>query len=279
MSAVEIRSRHRSFGGEVIFCSHESYACGGTMRFSAFLPPGEGPFPVFLWLSGLTCTEENFMVKAGAQKRAAQLGLAILAPDTSPRETGIAGEDDDWDLGSGAGFYVDATQPPWQGRYTMESWINDELPAVVSRHLPLDMGRCGVSGHSMGGHGALVFALRYPDRYLSVSAFAPISAPTRCPWGHKALGAYLGEDRGLWAGHDACALLTGGRQLSDLLVDQGEADPFLDEQLRTDLLEQACAASGTPLTLRRHEAYDHSYYFVASFIDDHLEWHARRLAA
>lgn len=278
MSKVQVHARHRSFAGEVLFCSHESDACAGTMRFSAFLPPGPGPFPVVLWLSGLTCTEENFMIKAGAQRHASELGLALLAPDTSPRNTGIEGEDEDWDLGSGAGFYVDATRPPWQGRYMMESWITRELPDVSGRELPLDFRRCGVSGHSMGGHGALTFALRHPDKYQSVSAFAPICAPSRCPWGEKALHAYLGTDRNEWKAHDACELLGAGRQVPDLLVDQGDADPFLEEQLRPELLEEACAATSTPLVLRRQKGYDHSYYFIASFIDDHLDWHAKRLA-
>lgn len=277
MNVPEIHARHRSFGGELLFCSHESAACGGAMRFSMFLPPGEGPFPVLLWLSGLTCTEENFMAKSGAQRRAAELGLAILAPDTSPRDTGIEGEDEDWDLGTGAGFYVDATQPPWDSHYMMETWINSELPEAASGTFSVDFQRCGISGHSMGGHGALVFALRHPDRYRSVSAFAPICAPTRCPWGQKALGAYLGDDRNAWSSYDACELLRSGGRLPELLVDQGDCDQFLDQQLLPDLLEKACGETGIPLTLRRQQGYDHSYYFVASFIDDHLEWHASRL--
>ena len=247
------------------------------MRFSVFLPPGAGPFPVLLWLSGLTCTEENFMVKAGAQRRASELGIALLVPDTSPRETGIHGENDDWDLGSGAGFYVDATQAPWRGRYAMETWVSEELPAFAGTYLPLDMGRCGVSGHSMGGHGALVLALRHPGRYRAVSAFAPICAPSSCPWGEKAFSAYLGTDRALWAAHDACELIRAGGPVPELLVDQGAADPFLDVQLRPSLLESACEAAGVPVTLRHHEGYDHSYFFVASFIDEHLDWHSRRL--
>ncbi len=277
MSDIDIRARHRSFGGEVLFCTHDSGTCGGPMRFSVFLPPGKGPFPVLIWLSGLTCTEENFMVKAGAQRHAADLGMALLAPDTSPRATGIPGEDKEWDLGAGAGFYVDATEPPWRDRYTMDSWINEELPAFVGRRLPLDMDRCGISGHSMGGHGALVSALRHPGRYRSVSAFAPICAPTRCPWGEKAFSAYLGTDRTRWTEYDACELTRRGRTLPELLVDQGAADPFLDVQLKPALLEAACQSIGTPITLRRHEGYDHSYFFVASFIDDHLDWHARHL--
>lgn len=277
MSELEIRAKHRNFGGEVLFCVHDSRTCGGPMRFSVFLPPGEGPFPVLLWLSGLTCTEENFMVKAGAQKGAADRGMALLVPDTSPRDTGIPGEDEDWDLGSGAGFYLDATTPPWQGRYSMESWINDELPDLLSHHLPLDFDSCGVSGHSMGGHGALVFALRRPGRYRSVSAFAPICAPSSCPWGEKTFSAYLGEDRNLWAAHDACELIRRGKEIPDLLVDQGAADPFLEEQLRPELLADACREAGIAITLRQHQGYDHSYFFVASFMDDHLDWHARRL--
>ena len=262
MTGIDIRARHLSFGGEVLFCTHDSAACGGPMRFSVFLPPGDGPFPTLLWLSGLTCTEENFMVKSGAQKRAADLGIALLAPDTSPRDAGIAGEDDEWDLGSGAGFYVDATEPPWRGRYAMESWINDELPTTLAGRLPLDLGRYGVSGHSMGGHGALVFALRHPDRYRSVSAFAPICAPTRCPWGEKAFSAYLGEDRSRWADYDACELIRSGKPIPELLVDQGGSDPFLELQLQPALLEDACRAAGTPINLRHHEGYDHSYFFV-----------------
>ena len=279
MTDIDIRARHRCFDGEVLYCTHLSRACGGPMRFAVFLPPGTGPFPVLLWLSGLTCSEENFMVKAGAQRRAAELGLALLVPDTSPREAGIQGEDDDWDLGTGAGFYVDATEPPWRGHYAMESWINEELPALLSGRLPLDLERLGVSGHSMGGHGALISALRHPARYRSVSAFAPICAPSRCPWGQKAFTAYLGADRERWASHDACELILGGAGTPDLLVDQGDKDPFLEEQLRPSALEDACRRAGVPLSLRLREGYDHSYFFVASFIDEHLDWHARRLTA
>ena len=217
------------------------------------------------------------MVKAGAQKRAAELGLALLVPDTSPRDRGIPGEDQDWDLGTGAGFYLDATRAPWRGSYAMETWIVEELPGAVGTGLPLDMDRCGISGHSMGGHGALTLALRHPGRFRSVSAFSPICAPSRCPWGHKAFSAYLGEDRDAWSAHDACQLIRHAEHPPELLVDQGMQDPFLDQQLRPDLLEEACAAAGAPLELRLREGYDHSYYFVASFIDEHLDWHARRL--
>jgi len=277
MEDLEIRARHRCFGGQVLFCSHQSRACGGAMRFSVFLPPGDGPFPILLWLSGLTCTEENFMVKAGAQRHAADLKIALLVPDTSPRETGIPGEDADWDLGSGAAFYVDATEHPWRDRYSMETWINEELPAFAAGRLPLDFERCSVSGHSMGGHGALVSAMRHPGRYRSVSAFAPICAPSRCPWGEKAFSAYLGEDRTAWSAYDACELIRAGTAVPEILVDQGASDPFLEEQLLPTHLEKACRAAGTSLTLRLHEGYDHSYFFVASFIDDHLDWHAQRL--
>lgn len=277
MSSVEIHSRHATFGGETQFCSHVSESCGGTMRFSVFLPPGGGEAPVFYWLSGLTCTEENFMVKAGAQRRAAELGLAIVAPDTSPRDTGIPGEDDDWDLGSGAGFYVDATQAPWSGRYRMETWITEELPRLLASEFPLDMTRVGISGHSMGGHGALTLSLRHAGRFRSVSAFSPICSPTRCPWGHKALDAYLGDEPDAWKWHDACELIGRAESVPELLVDQGMSDAFLEEQLKPELLEAACAERGAALTLRRHEGYDHSYYFVSTFIADHLDWHAGKL--
>ena len=278
MAGFETRERHRSHGGELLFCTHESTACGGPMRFSVYLPPAaDGPVPVLWWLSGLTCTEENFMVKAGAQAHAARLGLALVAPDTSPRETGIAGEDDDWDLGSGAGFYVDATAAPWSSRYQMESWLTGELPALLGDSLPLDLDRQAVSGHSMGGHGALVLSLRHPGRFRSVSAFAPICSPTRCPWGEKAFTAYLGDNRSAWAGYDASLLVADAPPATALLVDQGLADPFLEQQLKPELLQAACAAAGVDLDLRRRPGYDHSYYYIASFIGDHLDWHAARL--
>ena len=278
---LEIRDRHASFGGEVLFCAHESEACGTRMRFSVYLPPGAGEaeHPVLYWLSGLTCTEENFMIKAGAQGEAARLGLALVVPDTSPRGTGTPGEDEDWDLGTGAGFWVDATNPPWDRHYRTYSWVTRELPEVLSANFRLDPERVSVSGHSMGGHGALVCALRNPGLYRSVSAFAPISAPMRCPWGEKALSAYLGEDRDAWRDWDACELIRRAETPLTLLVDQGADDPFLEDQLRPGLLERACEEAGFELTLRRQEAYDHSYYFVASFIGEHLQWHARRLRA
>lgn len=278
MSDFEVLQTHRSFGGELKFCRHTSRTCNGPMRFSIYLPPAAAsPPPVVWWLSGLTCTEENFMAKAGAQAHAARLGLAIIAPDTSPRDTGITGEDDDWDFGSGAGFYVDATAKPWSAHYRMESWLTQELPALIGAGFPVDLTREGISGHSMGGHGALITALRHPGRYRSVSAFSPICSPTRCPWGQKALPGYLGADEASWNRHDACRLMADAPAGLEILVDQGLADDFLAEQLKPELLREACDAAGVSLTLRQHEGYDHSYYFIASFMRDHLEWHRERL--
>lgn len=218
------------------------------------------------------------MIKAGAQQHAARLGLAIVAPDTSPRTAGIDGEDADWDLGTGAGFYVDATEAPWSSHYKMQTWVSEELPELVSSGLRLDGDRAGISGHSMGGHGAMVCALRHPGRYRSVSAFSPIVSPTRCPWGHKAFTAYLGDDQDSWAAYDSCCLMSSAPDGFELLVEQGLADAFLEEQLKPQLLEEACRSAGVDLTLNRREGYDHSYYFISSFIGDHLEWHADRLA-
>lgn len=280
MSEPEILQTHVSHGGRLHFCRHESELCGGPMRFAVYLPPAAtlGPVPTVWWLSGLTCTDENFMVKAGAQQHAARLGVALIAPDTSPRDTGTPGEDDDWDLGTGAGFYVDATAEPWAARYRMESWLTEELPAVVASAFPVDLGRQSVSGHSMGGHGALTLALRHPGRYRAVSAFSPICSPTRCPWGEKALGAYLGPDRSAWADHDASLLVADAPPGLELLVDQGLADEFLAAQLKPALLVAACAGAGVSLDLRERAGYDHSYYYIASFIGEHLDWHAERLA-
>lgn len=250
------------------------------MRFSLFTPPGEGPFPCLIWLSGLTCTEDNFTTKAGAYAAAARLGLAIAAPDTSPRGDGVA-DDPAYDLGQGAGFYLDATEPPWAANYRMETYVTADFMAALAG-FPLDLARCGLSGHSMGGHGALTLALRHPALFRSVSAFAPIVSPTRCPWGEKAFAAYLGPDRASWRGHDATLLIEAGAasgRFDDVLVDQGEADPFLADQLKPELLETACRTAGQRLTLRRHRGYDHSYFFIASFIADHLAWHASRLGA
>ncbi|MFM1885571.1 MAG: S-formylglutathione hydrolase [Pseudomonadota bacterium] len=275
----EIVQQHRVHGGRLHFCRHVSEATGTAMRYSLFLPPGDGPFPLLVWLSGLTCTEENFTTKAGAYGPAAAAGLAVLAPDTSPRGEGVA-DDAAYDLGQGAGFYVDATNAPWAPHFRMETYITAELPRVVAAAFPVDLQRCGLSGHSMGGHGALTLALRHPTRYRSVSAFSPIVSPTRCPWGEKAFGAYLGADRSTWEGHDACRLIEAGAagdHFDDILVDQGLADSFLEAQLKPDLLEAACATAGQKLTLRRQPGYDHSYYFIQTFIADHLRWHAARL--
>jgi S-formylglutathione hydrolase len=234
--------------------------------------------PVLWFLSGLTCTEENFTVKAGAQRVASELGLMLIAPDTSPR-----GEDmpDDaqgaYDFGLGAGFYVDAVEAPWARHYRMRSYIERELPDLIAKNLPADMSRQGITGHSMGGHGALTIALRNPGRFKAVSAFAPIASPMNCPWGEKALSNYIGPDRSAWRAYDACALIEDGARLPDLLIDQGTADSFLESQLKPQLLEGACARAGQPLTLRMQEGYDHSYFFIATFIEDHLRWHAKRL--
>jgi len=246
------------------------------MRFGVFTPPGRGPHPVLWCLAGLTSTEETFLFKAGAPRLAAELGLMLVAPDTSPRGETVA-DDPAYDLGQGAGFYLDASSPPWAEHFRMRRYLERELPEIVERSFPADMARQGILGHSMGGHGALTLALRNSGRFASVSAFAPISSPMRCPWGEKAFGAYLGEDRAAWRAYDACALIEDGARVADILVDQGEADQFLGEQLKPDLLESACARAGIPLTLRRQPGYDHSYWFIQSFIDDHLNWHARRL--
>jgi S-formylglutathione hydrolase len=274
---LELISQARSFGGTQSTYRHQSAETGTPMRFAAFVPPqaAAGPVPVVWFLSGLTCTEENFTVKAGAQRVAAELGLMLIAPDTSPRGDGVPDDSDKaYDFGLGAGFYVDATQAPWSTHYRMGSYIERELPDVVAAELPVDMGRQSIMGHSMGGHGALTIALRNPGRFASVSAFAPICAPLQCPWGEKALGGYLGPDRATWRDYDACALIADGARLPGLLVDQGLADNFLASQLKPELLEAACAAAAIPLTLRRQDGYDHSYFFIATFMEDHLRYHA-----
>jgi len=268
---------HACFGGVQEVWAHRSEVLSCTMRFGVYLPPqaAHGPCPVLYWLSGLTCTEQNFLTKAGAQRHAAEHGVILVAPDTSPRGADVA-DDAGYDLGQGAGFYVNATQAPWSAHYRMYDYVAGELPRLVEARFPASDAR-GISGHSMGGHGALVVALRNPDRYRSVSAFAPIVSPSRVPWGEKALSAYLGDDRDEWAEWDTCELIRDGARLPALLVDQGEADEFLASQLRPELLVAACAEAGQPLTLRRQAGYDHSYYFVASFIGDHVAWHAEAL--
>jgi S-formylglutathione hydrolase len=247
------------------------------MRFGVFTPPGEGPFPVLWCLAGLTCTEETFAIKAGAQRVAAPLGLMMITPDTSPRGDEVA-DDTAYDMGQAAGFYLNATQSPWAPHFQMRAWLEQELPPLIGANFAADLTRQAITGHSMGGHGALTFALREPVRFRSVSAFAPIVSPLNCPWGEKALTGYLGADRKAWRPYDACALLEDGARVAEILVDQGEADPFLFEQLKPELLEAACAKAGVALTLRRHAGYDHGYWFIQGVIDDHLRWHAERLA-
>jgi S-formylglutathione hydrolase len=276
---METLAEHGCFGGVQGFYRHASAAVGGPMRFAAFVPAAARGrrLPVLFYLAGLTCTEETFTIKAGAQRVAAELGMILVMPDTSPREPQLPGDRDSWDFGQGAGFYVDATQAPWSANYRMFSYVTEELPALVDAHFPVDPARRGVFGHSMGGHGALVAALRRPDVFRSCSAFAPISAPLECPWGHKALGNYLGQDRVAWARYDASALMRDRPLAREILVDQGLADKFLVEQLKPEMLEAAAAASGQKLSLRRHAGYDHGYYFIQSFVADHLAHHARQL--
>ncbi len=276
---IETLATHKVHGGTLRYLRHDSEATGTPMKLSAFVPPGKGPFPVVIWLSGLTCTEDNFTTKAGAYAAAARLGLIVVAPDTSPRGEGVP-NDEAYDLGQGAGFYLDATQAPWSQHFRMETYVTRDLIDLIEAELPSN-GRYGISGHSMGGHGALTLALRHPARFKSVTAFSPIASPIRCPWGEKALTAYLGEDRASWEDHDATSLLAAGAvahfEYDDILIDQGTADPFLVEQLKPELLIEAAAWIEQPITVRMQEGYDHSYFFIASFIADHLEWHAERL--
>lgn len=282
MTTIETVSEQRCFEGIQGFYTHESEACGGSMRFAVYLPSQakQGPVPVLWYLAGLTCTAETFTTKAGAQRVASELGIALVMPDTSPRDTGIAGAAGDWEFGEGAGFYLDATQPPWASRFRMYSYVVDELPRLLAERFPLDMNRQGIFGHSMGGHGALTIALRNPHRFRSVSAFAPIVAPASVPWGQKAFPRYLGDDRKAWEAHDATALVKGGARFDGtILIDQGEADGFLVNQLQPQRFEAACEEAGQKLELRMHPGYDHSYYFIQTFIEDHLRHHAAALAA
>jgi len=277
MSAFpKLVSEHLCFGGKVGFYSHVSDTCNGEMRFSVYQPPQakSAPVPVLYFLSGLTCTEENFMDKSGAQQFAAKYGIMLVVPDTSPRNTGIEGEDKDWDFGTGAGFYVDATQEKWRSHYQMYSYVVRELPALIADNFPVQPEKMGIFGHSMGGHGALVCALRNPELYKSVSAFAPIAAPMRCPWGQKAFSNYLGADKESWRNYDASKLVLSAKFNRPILIDQGTADQFLAEQLLPEAFEKACAEAGQPLTFRYQEGYNHSYYFIATFIEDHIRHHA-----
>ena len=279
MTALETRSLHHCFGGIQGYYQHPSTVIGLPMRFSVYQPPQaeQQRVPVVFFLAGLTCTEETFMIKAGAQRYAAELGLMLITMDTSPRQTGIPGETDAWDFGAGAGFYLDATQAPWSKHYRMESYITHELRNIIVEQFPADPNRIGIFGHSMGGHGALTLALRYPELFRSVSAFAPICAPMRCPWGQKAFSNYLRENPQDWRRHDTTALLEAGHRVPDLLVDQGFNDQFLATQLFPEALEQACGDAGQPLTLRYHQGYDHSYYFISTFIGEHLSYHREQL--
>ena len=278
--AIELIGEHGCFGGVQGFYRMASAACGGSMRFAVYQPPQarEGRVPVLYYLAGLTCSEETATIKAGAQRVAAELGLMLVMPDTSPRDTGIEGATGDWEFGEAAGFYLDATQAPWSSRFRMETHVVHELASAVAEHFPADPGRAGIFGHSMGGHGALVLALRHPDLYRSVSAFAPIVAPSQVPWGQKAFSRYLGDHHRAWAEHDACELVRRRPFGGTILVDQGLDDKFLATQLQPERFEAACAEAGQSLTLRRHAGYDHGYYFIASFIEDHLRHHAAALA-
>ena len=280
-SALRLRSEHRMHEGRQGFYEHDSEECAGPMRFGVYLPPAAlkgGRVPALYFLAGLTCNEETFAIKAGAQRRAAALGLALITCDTSPRALRIAGDDADWDFGQGAGFYLDATEQPWSSGYRMYSYVTRELRELVEATFPIRQDARGIFGHSMGGHGALSIALREPSLYQSVSAFAPIVAPSQVPWGEKAFSRYLGAERTAWAAYDTVELLKTQRHPGTLLIDQGSSDKFLCDQLRPELLQAACDASGQSLNLRMRDGYDHSYYFIASYIDDHLVHHAKTLS-
>ena len=272
-------SEHKSFGGVQGYYAHASKQIGLEMKFSVFQPPQarSGKVPVLYYLAGLTCNEETFAIKASAQRVAAELGLMLVAPDTSPRGANVPGEAQDWDFGVGAGFYLDATRAPWARHYRMYSYVTRELPALIAEQFPADPSRQGIFGHSMGGHGALVCALRNPGQYSSLSAFAPIAAPMRCPWGKKAFKGYLGDELALWREYDASELVQRSRFAGPILIDQGLADKFLVEQLYPEVFEAACRDAGQALTVRRQEGYDHGYFFIATFMEDHLRHHAQQL--
>ena len=277
---IEIVSEARSHGGTQGVFRHDSAATGTSMTFSAFVPdhaPGT-KLPILWYLSGLTCTHANVTDKGEYRAACGDAGIIFIAPDTSPRGEDVPDDPEKaWDFGLGAGFYVDATEAPWSRNYRMWSYVTGELPALIAAALPVDMARQGITGHSMGGHGALTVALRHPERFRSVSAFAPIVAPGQVPWGEKALGRYLGDDRAAWRAHDAVALIEDGARVPELLIDIGESDPFFERELKPELLETACSDTGIALTLRRHAGYDHSYYFISTFMADHVRWHAERL--
>ena len=278
MTGIEHISSSRCHGGEQQVWRHESEATGTPMTFAVYMPEHrEGDtLPVLWWLSGLTCTHENAMVKCEYKAACNEHGVVFVCPDTSPRGEDVP-DDDEYDFGKGAGFYVNATQEPWKANFNMRRYVEEELPSLVSRHFPVDMDRQGISGHSMGGHGALTVSLRNPGRFRSTSAFAPIVSPLNCPWGEKALTGYLGEDRQAWREYDAVALVEDGARLDEVLIDQGRADEWLDDQLKTHLFDQACQDAGMNATIRMQEGYDHSYLFVSTFIADHVAWHAERL--
>jgi S-formylglutathione hydrolase len=279
VSNLTIVSEHASWGGVQGFYRHESDAIGLPMQFGVYRPPQtqKATYPALIYLAGLTCNEETFAMKAGAQRFAAEHGIMLVTPDTSPRESRIAGADASWDFGAGAGFYLDATEHPWDRHWKMETYVAHELPGIVAEHFPVLADRFGIFGHSMGGHGALTLALRHPGKFRSVSAFAPIAAPMRAPWGHRAFSGYLGHDRSRWHEHDASELIARGARMPECLIDQGESDKFLSEQLHLDVLEAACAATGQPLTVRRHAGYDHGYYFISTFVAEHIAHHAKFL--
>ena len=277
--SLETREEHACFGGRIGYYRHASVQTGTPMNFAVFTPPqaASGPVPALYYLAGLTCSEETFMIKAGAQRRAAELGLMLVTCDTSPRGLNLPGDADAWDFGVAAGFYLDAAQEPWSRHYRMGSYVNLDLPALIEQHFPARPDRRGIFGHSMGGHGALVTALRHPDRWHSVSAFAPICNPVSVPWGEKAFSNYLGTDRAKWDPWDASLLMSNSPHPAEILVDIGESDPFLHNQLKPEALQAAAHISGQRLTLRRHPGYDHSYWFIQSFVAEHLEHHARQL--
>jgi S-formylglutathione hydrolase len=281
MTSLETIASQRSFGGTQGIYRHASTSCAAPMRFAVYLPPqaADGPVPVLYYLAGLTCSEETFVIKAGAQRLAAEFGLMLVTPDTSPRNTGIPDEAADWECGTAAGFYLDATQAPWSSHFNMYSYVSDELPRLIAAEFPAAAGRQSIFGHSMGGHGALTIALEHPDRYRSVSAFAPIVAPSQVPWGQKAFSRYLGEDRRSWADYDACELVQRKLFRGTILIDQGDADKFLERELRPELFRAACKNAGQALELNIRSGYDHSYFFISSFMENHLRHHAAALAA